>query len=125
LHAASRGCGQAEGRASRLDSQRQPGVERDGKFARPRQQRHVSAILLEQRNAFAVLVRVEHGHSGGQRNFAQALAENFSLEAHRAAHSVVLNVQLHICMLDRVGKGRDIGLLRRLRREFHELVVFV
>ena len=82
-------------------------------------------VLLKQRKALAVLVRVENSHPGGERNFAHALAENFPVELHGAPHAVVLDVQLHLGMLDGVGKRREVRPLWRLRGECHEPVVFV
>ena len=83
------------------------------------------AVLLNQGKALAVLVRIENGHSGGERNFAHAFAENFSLQLHTAANGIVLNVQVYVGMLDGVRKRGDVRVLGRLGREFHELVVFV
>jgi hypothetical protein len=100
--------------AASLNSQRQAGIECDRKFSWARQQCHVRAIFLQQGNAFAVLVRVEHCHSAGERNFAHAFAENFSLQFHRAATRRRFNVQFHVGMFDGVGKRRDVGFLRRL-----------
>ncbi len=125
LHTTGGRNGQGEGSPAGFDPQRQPGVEGDRKFPRAGEKSHVRAILLEQGKALAVLVSVENRHSCGQRNFADALAKNFSLELHCSPHTFILDVQLHFGVFDGVGKRRDVGPLGRFRRESHQPVVFV
>ena len=81
------------------------------------------AILVDQGNSLAVQVGVENGHSAGEWNLAESLAEHFSLQLKGAPDCILLDTQLHLRVLHGVGKWRQFRPFRRIGCQLNEAVV--